>query len=171
MMLCRFLQVIVALATLAAPLAAVAQASSGSVTTAPFSAAPAMGMPLLALLVVILAGGGAYFLRSAARGTIAKVGFVAALAALAGVGYATAPAYVTIEGAQCGMQAVQPFDPTVENTLVNHCPNRIKIISIRVLCVTRDDILPAPNFGLGPCDAGQVLANGDACTLPTCTLG
>lgn len=162
MILRRLLHIIVALATLVAPLAAVAHAEFiGSVTTAPVivSSAPAVGMPLLALLAVMLAGGGAYLLRRAAGGAIAKVGLVAALTALAGLAYAF-PNLIPVEGAQCRMQAVQTFDPFSLNTLVSHCPNQIRIISIQVTC----EDPPSPS----PCSVGQVLANGDACTLPTC---
>jgi Pretoxin HINT domain len=166
MMLRRLLNAVVTLATLVAPLAAVAQlVPTGSVTTAPLgAAAPAMGMPLLALLAVVLAGGGAYLLRRAARGAIAKVGFVAALTALAGLGYAFIPSgiTITIDGAECGMQTVHPFNPLNENTLVSHCPNRIQIISIQGSCTFDPS-------GPGPCSVGQVLADGDSCMLPTCT--
>ena len=167
MILRRLRHVVVALATLGVPLAAVAQAPGGTVTTSPFggAAAPAMGMPLLALLAVVLAGGGAYLLRRAAGGAVAKVGFVAALTALAGVGYAFIfiGITITVEGAQCRIRAVQVFDPTADNTLVSHCPNQIQIVSIQVV--------PCPGFDPpGSCSVGQVLADGDACTLPTCVV-
>jgi hypothetical protein len=122
-----------------------------------------MGMPMLALLVVVLAGSGVYLLRRTAGGTIAKMGFVAALTAMAGLGYAILVIGVTIpiEGVQCMRRAVHAFDPTAENTLVSHCPNQIQIVSIQVV--------PCPGFDpLGSCSEGQVLADGDACTLPTC---
>jgi hypothetical protein len=120
-------------------------------------------MPLLALLVVVLACSGVYFLRRTAGGTIAKMGFVAALTAMAGLGYAILVIGVTIpvEGIQCMRQTVQTFDPTAENTLVSHCPNQIQIVSIHVD--------PCPGVDPpGSCSVGQVLADGDACTLPTC---
>jgi hypothetical protein len=166
MILRKLRHVVVALVTLGAPLAAVAQPlpPGGTVTTSPFGGtAPAMGMPLLALLVVVLAGSGVYLLRRTGGGTIAKMGFVAALTAMAGLGYAILVIGVTIpiEGIQCMRQTVQTFDPTAENTLVSRCPNQIQIVSIQVV--------PCPGFDpLGSCSEGQVLADGDACTLPTC---
>lgn len=161
MILRRLLQVVVALATLVGPLAAVAHALfTGSVTTVPYVSAPAIGMPLLALLAVALAGGGAYLLRRAGRGAIAKVGFVAALTALAGLAYANGTGLITIAGAQCGMQAVNEFDPSTAHTLVSNCPNPIQIVSIQWNC--EDPAGPAP------CSEGQVLNNGDSCSLPIC---
>ena len=160
----RLLQVVVAMVTLVGPLAAVAHAAvSGSVTTAPVGvAAPAIGMPLLALLTVLLAGGGAYLLRRKAGGAIAKVVFVAALTALAGLAYAFPPGpnLIPVAGAQCGMQTVQTFNPLIENTLVSNCPNAIQILSIQANC----EDPPGP----GPCSEGQVLNNGQSCTLPVC---
>jgi hypothetical protein len=157
--------VVVALATLVAPLAALAQGTDGSVTTAPLATAPAMGMSLLALLAVVLTGVAAYCLRHAAGRVIAAVGFVAALTALAGLGYATLPLsmMIMVQGGQCAMQTTQMFNPMNLNTLVSHCPNSIQITSIQqgMACT-------APCVGPSPCKVGQVLANNDACDLPAC---
>ncbi len=153
----------VALATLMTPLASVAQPVTGSVTTSPLGAVPVMGVRVLALLVLMLAGLGAYFLRRAGRGTVAKVACVLVLTALAGLAYAAIPAGLTftVEGPQCTMQTVQVFDPNELNTLVSHCPNPIAIVSIQVPpCMTVDPP--------GPCSVGQVLADNDSCTLPLC---
>jgi apolipoprotein N-acyltransferase len=163
----RLLQIIVALETLIGPLAAVAQPlSPGSVTTAPVSApAPAMGMTLLALLVVVLGGGGAYFLRRTSGDVMAKLVFVVALTTVAGIGYAFIGigGTYTVEGPQCGMQTVQVFDASVQNTLESHCPNLIRIVDIQVKPCTLVD--PA-----APCSIGQVLANNESCTLPLCDV-
>jgi apolipoprotein N-acyltransferase len=163
----RVLQVVSAVATLAAPLAAVAQPlAPGSVTTAPVgAAAPVMGMTLLALLTLGLAGVGAYLLRRTSGDVIAKVVFVVALTTLAGIGYAVVPMGVTytVAGAQCKMQTVQVFDASAENTLESHCPNLIRIVDIHVEpCRVVDP--------LGPCSIGQVLANNESCTLPLCDI-
>lgn len=161
----RSRHVVVALATLVAPLAAVAQpVTAGSVTTAPLSTVPAMGMPLLALLVIVLAGAGAYFLRRAGGGAIAQAGFVAALTALAGLAYAIPPNPIPVEGDQCRMQTVQPFNPSEPNMLVSHCPQPIQIISVDVSCGT----LGIPHYPRNPCEMGQVLPRGDTCGLPMC---
>jgi apolipoprotein N-acyltransferase len=162
----RLLQIIVALETLIAPLATVAQPLyPGSVTTAPVSSpAPVMGMTLLALLAVVLGGAGAYLLRRTSGDVIAKVVFVVALTTVAGIGYAFFPmgGTYTVEGTQCGMQTVQVFDASAENTLESHCPNLIRIVDIQVgPCPTLSD---PP----GPCSIGQVLANNESCTLPVC---
>jgi apolipoprotein N-acyltransferase len=163
----RLLQIIVALETLIGPLAVVAQpVAPGSVTTAPVSApAPAMGMTLLAVLVVVLGGAGAYFLRRTSGDVIAKVGFVVALITAAGIGYAFVAVgdTYTVEGAQCGMQTVQVFDANVENTLESRCPNLIRIVDIQV---GRCTVFDPP----GPCSIGQVLANNESCTLPVCGI-
>jgi hypothetical protein len=154
----RVFQVIVGLATLIGPLAAVAHAEfSGTVTTAPYLGAPAMGMPLLALLAVLLAGFGAYLSRRR-RGRVVKVALAAALTALAGLAYAIDG--VTIGGADCGMRTVHPFIPVGVHTLISNCPNAIQILSITVNC---DD--PAPST---PCTVGQVLTQGQGCSLPAC---
>jgi hypothetical protein len=157
----RLFQVIVGLATLMGPLAAVAHAEfSGTVTTAPYLGAPAMGMPLLALLAVLLAGFGAYLLRRRRCGVVAKVALAAALTALAGLAYATDG--VTIEGADCGMRTVHPFIPVGVHILTSNCPNAIQILSITVNC---DD--PNPST---PCTVGQVLTQGQRCNLPACVM-
>jgi len=158
----RLLQVVAGLTTLGGPLAAVAHAEFiGTVTTAPVGvAAPAMGMPLLALLAALLAGGGACLLRRTRGRALAKVGFVAALTALAGLAYANGSTVITIKDAQCGMQAVNPFDPSIPFTLLSNCPNAIRIISIQFNC--EDPAGPAP------CSEGQILTNGQSCTLPLC---
>ena len=165
----RLLQIIVALETLIGPLAAVAQpVAPGSVTTAPLSAAapaPAMGMTLLALLVVVLGGTGAYLLRRTSRDVMAKLVCVVALTTLAGIGYAFVAIgdTYTVEGAQCGVQTVQVFDANAENTLESHCPNLIRIVDIQVGTCT---VFDPP----GPCSIGQVLANNESCTLPVCGI-
>jgi len=162
----RLPHVVVALAALVAPLAAFAQqGGGGTVTTTPLAAAPVMGMPLLALLAVVLSGVAAYLLRRTAGRAIAVVGFVVALTALAA--HATLPIFtiITVQGAQCSMRTTQMFMPTDPNTLVSHCPNPIQIVSIQLSCT--DTLGPLPNV-LGLCHVGQILGDGGDCTLPTC---
>jgi len=152
-------QAIVGLATVFGPFTAVAHAEFfGTVTTAPVSVAgaPAMGMPMLAVLAVVLAVGGGYMLRRTRGGAIAKVALIAALTALAGLTYATDG--VVIEGADCGMQTVHQFVPL--HTLLSNCTNPIRIIDIQLDCQALDPP--------GDCTVGQVLTNGDSCTLPHC---
>jgi hypothetical protein len=157
----RVLQVGVALAALLGPFAVVAHAELfGTVTTAPnvVAGAPAMGMPMVALLAVLLAGGGAYMLRRTRSGAIAKVALIAALTALAGLTYATDG--VLIEGADCGMQTVHQFIPG--HTLLSNCTNPIRIIDIQLDCFAQDPP--------GQCRVGQVLTTGQSCTLPMCNM-
>jgi apolipoprotein N-acyltransferase len=157
---------VVALATLVAPLAAVAQVPNDNVTTAPLAAyAPVMGMPLLLLLAVVLAGVAAYRLRRAAGPAIAALGFVAALTVLASLGYATmVMTILPVQGAQCGVPTTQPFNPMGGTTLVSHCPNAIRIISIHLetSCMF--------GMGLNPCQVNQILVNNESCSLPLCTV-
>lgn len=164
----RLPHVVVAMATFVAPLAALAQSRDGSVTTAPFAAAPVMGMPVLILLAVVLTGVGAYLLRRAAGRVIAVIGFVAVLTALAGLGYATFGMMIMIRGAQCAMQTTQMFDPMGRPTLKSYCPNSIQIISIQqgMLCGT--EILGLGDTFPPLCSVGQVLADGEECSLPFC---
>jgi len=164
----RLSHVAVALLTLIAPLAALAQVEDGSVTTAPLATAPVMGLPVLALLAVVLTGAAAYFLRRAPGRTIAAVSFVAALSALAGLGYATPTVMIMVQGSQCGMPTTQMFDPNQLNTLVSHCQNSIQIISIELGMSCAFDQVGSLADGVGLCRVGQVLTNGEDCTLPGC---
>jgi hypothetical protein len=161
----RVIQIVVAVATLVGPFAALAQ-NGDTVTTAPYvvTGAPAMGMPLLVLLAVLLGGVGAYLLRCTRGGIIAKVGAVAVLTALGGLAYAFLPASLTVTGAQCQMQTVQSFfgQGGTPQQLLSQCPNWIQIISIHHSCGTDGHLEP------GTCKEGELLANGDSCTLPLC---
>jgi len=159
----RLPHVVAALITLIAPLAVLAQAATnGTVTTAPLATAPAMGIPVLILLAIVLTGIAAYFLRPLAGRVIAGVGFVAVLTALTGIAYAP-PSLTMVQGGQCAMQTTQMFDPFAPNTLVSHCQNAIQIVSIQLgmSCET-------PCVVLSPCSVGQILANGEDCMLPMC---
>lgn len=157
----RVFQVAVALAMLTGPLAAVAHAFvTGTVTTAPVAAAaPAIGVPMLVVVVVLLAAVGGYGLRRTHGGVIAKIGFAVALSVAAGLAYAT-NAGIIIEGADCGMTAAHQYDGSMTHPLVNSCPNAIRIVSIDLDCI----LDPPPS----PCSEGLVLAPGASCGLPFC---
>ncbi|MBP1684031.1 MAG: hypothetical protein H6Q33_174 [Deltaproteobacteria bacterium] len=156
----RLLQIVGGLATLVGPLATVAYAEFiGTVTTAPYVPAPAMSIPMMVLLGVMLAGGGAHLLRRTRAGAVGKVALVAALTALAGLAYANGNT-ITIKDADCGKQTVSPFDPGAPQYLQSNCPNPIRIISIEFTCEDPPS--------LNPCTEGQVLNNGDICALPEC---
>src|SRR5512140_2447482 len=91
MTLRRSLPVTAALATLVAPLAAFAQ-FAGSVTTDPVGQpAPTLGMPLIFLLAVALAGVAGYSLRRGVATPVVALVLVAGVTVLAGLGYAGAP--------------------------------------------------------------------------------
>jgi len=119
-----------------------------------------MGTPLLAVLVVMLVGIGAYALRRSRGGVVAKVGFALALTALAGLTYAIDG--VTVGGADCGKLTVHQFSLVGPHTLTSTCPNAIQILSIKFDCTDP----PGPT----PCTVGQVLTNGQFCTLPECVM-
>jgi hypothetical protein len=172
----RSIQIAAGLGTLVAPLATWAQATtSGFVTTGPLRApAPALGMPLIVMLAVALAGVAMYRLRRTVGGLV--VGFVlVAVTVLAGLGYAIMPPLpITISGADCMKATVNVFDPSTEpTTLMSACPNPIQIVDIQISC-GRDVFLNSETNTSGAidmfplCKKGQILANGDACDLPTC---
>jgi hypothetical protein len=153
----------VALALLLGPLVAVAQpAPDSTVTTAPLWPAPAVGIPLLALLVIVLAVLGAYLLRRAAPGVIAKVVVVAALTALAGSGLAR-EIQISVTGSDCVRKAVFPFTSGTGYNLISDCPISIQILSIDIPC-------GLPYLPPNPCQVGQVLGQGESCNLPRCPV-
>jgi len=153
-------------ATLLTPLAAVAQAI-GSLTTAPLSAAPAVGMPQLVGIALALGVGAMSVLRrKAARATI-KLAVVGAAIMLAGIAYAVVPLpSVPVSGNQCGMQTTQTWASAVPTTLDNQCPNALLIVAIDA-CGERDTASAEFNT-LPTCVVGQTLAAGTACDLPMC---
>lgn len=166
----RLPQVVVVMTTLIAPLTSLAQLSNnGSVTTAPLANAPVMGTPTLLLLAIVLVGAAAYLLRRAAGRGIAVISFLAVLTGLAGLGYAMID-MITIQGAQCSTATTQMFDPFEPTTLVSRCPNSIQVTSIQLSCALGDrtEILNFCSPLPGVCTVGQVLDNGDSCTLPGC---
>ena len=149
---------LVALGFLMAPLTAWAQ-FNGNVTTAPLANAPVMGMPTLSLLAILLAGIAVHFLRRGAARGIVVAALVVVLSALS---YATSGS-IAVTGGQCAMETTHTFDPFSTNVLVNECQNSIQILSVDIggSC--------APACAL-PCQAGQVLTPGEACTLPMCMV-
>jgi len=153
----RSIPVVAALATLVAPLAAFA-VDTATVTTGPASAAPALTMPLILLLAVVLASVAAYRLRLTSVGRIVGTVLVAAVTA-AGLAYAGAE--ITISGPECAKQTTKPFDPILPALLVSNCPNPIHILAIQLSCID-----PPPP--LQPCTVGQTLTNGESCLLPSC---
>ena len=166
MIIRRLPEVVVALVTLVTPLAALAQGADGSVTTVPLALAPTMGIPVLVLLAVVLAGVAAYFLRRASGRVAAVIGFVAVLTGLTGLGYATMPMIhmIMVQGSQCGMQTTQMFMPMTPTALKSLCPNPIQIVAIQGGMCFGDSLGSAPVF-LTPCRVGQVLADGEECLL------
>ena len=161
----RLEHVAVFLAALVTPLAAVAQAPNGSVTTTPLAPAPAMGMPVLLLSALVLTGAAAYLLRRRTGRGIAVLGVVAALTALVSLGYATTMlTTLAIDGAQCGMTTTQMFNPMGATTLVSNCPNLIQIVSIRfpVSCMLANSA--------DPCRVGSILTDNQSCNLPGCAV-
>jgi hypothetical protein len=159
----RVFHVGITLAAMLGPFVTVAHASigNGTVTTAPYRvAAPAIGMPLLAVLAVMLVGIGTYVLRRTRGRAVAMVALGAALTALAGLTYAIDG--VIIEGADCGMVTVHQFSLIGVHTLTSACPNAIQILSIEFDCADP----PGPS----PCTEGQVLTQGQSCDLPECSM-
>lgn len=136
---------------------------NGTVKTAPYVAAPAFGTPVLAVLAVLLAAGGAYVLQRTRGGAIAKVAIVAVLAGLGALAYADGSGTIfTVSGAGCGTTTVFTFDLTVANTLHSNCPDPIVIVDLEFDCTAPDP----PN----ECTLGLVLTNGQSCALPECKV-
>jgi hypothetical protein len=167
MMLRRSLPVTAALATFVAPLAALAD-PTGTVTTDPVHLAPTLGLPLLVVLAIALAGITVFRLRRAAVGPIAAVVLVAGVIALAGLAYAINT--IVISGADCMRQTVSVFDPGGSTALRSDCPNNsIRIIDIQTSCGGVNHLSTAPTgiTTFAPCEIGLTLAHGDECELPT----
>jgi len=167
------IDVVAACGVLVAPLAALA-VPSGSVTTTPFHEAPAIGMPVLALLAVALTASAVYRLRRTAGGRVVGVGLVAGVMLLAGLVYADLPT-ITIDGAECMTQTVSVFDPLndPETLLTSNCTARIQITDIQRMCNERlvsPGVQPqVATFDMFPeCFVGQVLSKGETCSLLAC---
>jgi apolipoprotein N-acyltransferase len=169
MMRRRSIHVAAGLATLVAPLAAWAQIPTGSVTTDPVQQAPALGMSVIVVLAVAMAGVGMYRLRRTVAGRIVGFVLIAAATVLAGLGYAVVPP-LTISGADCTKQTTSAFDPLEPTMLMSDCSNLIRIIDIQVSCAgDMSSLNSAPAIDpVADCSIGQTLANGGACGLPVC---
>ncbi len=158
-------QIAVAVASLVAPLTAFAQVRTGTVTTDPVRQAPALGMPLLVVLVVAIAGFAMYRLRRPSMKPIVGLVLFAAVAMLAGS--SDAGTGVTISGAECTQRTVSPFPAFLSVQLMSQCPNPIQIVAIDLSCgqpgAPNTDVPIVPD-----CTLNQILSNGDRCTLPSC---
>ncbi len=160
----RSIHAAAALTTLVAPLAALAQGPTGTVTTDPAHQAPALGMPLLVVLVIAIAGFAMYRLRRPAVRPIVGLILFAGVAMLAGLGYAGFVG-VTISGGECTQRTVSPFEAVISAELMSQCPNPIQIVAIDLSCP--GPFAPTPP-NVPDCSIGQVLFNGDKCSLPAC---
>lgn len=161
MMRRRAIPVAAVVATFVLPLAAFAQSPTGSVTTDPVqSPAPALSVPLMLLLAVGLSAVAVYKLRRTAARSIVVV-LVAAVTVLGGLSYAFLPG-IDISGADCLKHKTNIFYPFIGFTpLTSDCQQPIRITDITLPCTD----IPAPSQ---PCTVGQILDNGQTCTLPSC---
>ncbi|HVN84684.1 MAG TPA: hypothetical protein VMW17_07555 [Candidatus Binatia bacterium] len=141
-------------AAVIAPLAVHAQQTTGTVTIGPTQQAPTLSFSLIALLAVALAGVALYRLR--VRGPIIALVLIVVLAA---TGYARL-AMIRITGGECAMETMHMFLPG--QMVMCECSNGIRILDIQLAC----DINRPPN----PCMVGEVLMNGQSCTLPECVI-
>jgi len=163
----RRIDVVAAVAALVVPLPALAQGAVNLVTTGPIQQAPALGMPLLFLLAVALAGLAMYRLRHGVPSRIMAVGFVVAMTVLAGLGYAMMPT-ITISGGDCMRRTTNPYDLFEHTYLMSACPNMIRILEIQFGCTPSQPSPGSQSLAIPECEVGQTLANGDECMLPTC---
>ncbi len=159
--------VIAGLTILVAPLAALAQGPTGTVTTDPARQAPALAMPLLVVFVIAIAGFAMYRLRRPAAGPIVGLMLVVAVAVLAGLGYARPPG-VTISGGECARETFSMFEAFGPAELMSQCPNPIQIVAIDLSCGGPFAPGSAPSPPVPECAVGQILSNGDICDLPVC---
>jgi hypothetical protein len=171
MMRRRSIHLAAALATLLAPLAALAQGLTGSVTTDPVGQAPALGMSVIVGLAVAMAGVGIYRLRRTVAGRTAGFVLIAAATVLAGLAYANGTKItITISGADCAKRTVSAFSPDESTKLMSDCPNLIRIVDIQALCDIH--VMPFDSAldtdPVADCSVGLTLAHGDACRLPGC---
>lgn len=159
MRLHRLLQAAVVSAALAWSQAAVAEVI-GSVTTSPFGlAAPALGTPMLIAAAIALLGLGAYLLRTRAARTTAGLALAVGLGLLATLAYADGT--VTVKGSDCNKETTQPYLSSAVQSLINNCPNPIRIVAIEPGCGDPD---PPPVH----CTVGLVLNADEECILPSC---
>ena len=164
---------------LLAPLATLAQPQTGSVTTRPLAQqAPALGLPLLAILAVALLAIAVYRLWRANRGPILGLGFVVTMTLLAGIGYALVMVQtITIAGAACGNPTVSAFNAFSQTRLKSACVNPIQIVDIQSPCDGGTECTVSPNavscVGSAAsdgteCTIGLILGDGNTCELPIC---
>ncbi len=169
MMRRRSIDVAAASVILVAPVVALAQGPTGSVTTTPVHQAPALGMWVLVALAVAMAGAAMYRLRRTGAGAMVGAILFATLTALAGLGYATGFIVITVDGADCVQQATQTFNPIDAYKLMSDCPNPIQIVDIEVSCGGDNSPNSSPNIdGIPDCTVGEILWKGAACRLPEC---
>ena len=159
MRLYRLLQVAVVSGALVSPLAASGEIM-GSVTTAPYQPAPALTMGMLTALAIALLGVGTYRLRRRSLRAATRFALVAGLSLLAGLAYAKAG--IVVQGGDCNTRTTQLYPNVSGVTLTSLCPNPIVIVAIDPGCGTPD---PPP----APCAVGEILTNGQECTLPICS--
>ena len=163
-MLRRSLCIPAVVTALVAPTPGFAQAV-GNVTTAPAQVAPALAIPGLVLLVVMLTAGAMYLLRRPSSRVITV--FLLATVGFALVAYANGAA-VVVDGGECTATTTQTWDPLSANpTLLSQCPNLIYIVALDFSCGPRDGIDEAVVGDL--CTVGLTLAPGQSCLLPVCT--
>ncbi len=158
----RSAQIAVAAAVLLSPFAAVAQFAA-SVTTDPAGgSAPALTMPMLVVLAIVLCGVAAYGILTRSSRTVAGVALIAGLSLVANLSHANLP--IVVQGADCNTRTTQSYNPGGE-LLTSLCPNAIQIVALD--CSTP----VAPELFLedaAACTVGLVLANAQSCRLPTC---
>jgi len=149
--------------TLLTPLAALA----GTITTSPLgAAAPAIGMPMLVLLALVLSVGAVYVLRRKAASATARLAGMAAVIIVAGIAYATTN--VVVSGAQCTMRTTQMWNAIYPKMLENQCSNALLLEVIDPDCNFLTGSAGAPLDSFPSCVMGQTLAAGAICHLPIC---
>lgn len=157
------------LVALIAPVVVHAADPMNMVTTRPLAQhAPAVGLPLIFLLAVVLAGVTVYRLRRVAVGRVIGAALIAAWIGLAGLGYAVIDT-LHINGTACMQQTASPYATMTTTNLQNDCPNDILIVDIQFACTS--DTLPDQETGgasVPSCVRGNALQNGQICRLPLC---
>ena len=156
---------VVVIACVMAPLSLSAH-NGGSVVVGPIGAsAPALGMPLLAILAMLLTVTAVVFLRRP-RSVLSHALVVLALMLTATVGLSLIPT-VVVSGDECNEITQKSYDSSSPSVaLLSECPNPIRIIELDLNCHHSD----CEQAELPPtsCEVGLVLNPGQICQLPTC---
>lgn len=147
-------------------------AFAATVITAPATAqmgAPALGLPMLLVVTVILTGIGAWRIRTSAGKTMAALALATGLSIAGGLVYAIGT--ITIDGADCFRSTVSAYPSYLTSALQSLCPNDIRIVTIDPDCESMAQNAcgaQGTEETFIECTEGLVLSTNESCILPDC---